>query len=65
VKLGDWYPAALKAEVQRISIQARSKVPGRRHPLGLIRANLHPDGAGLCRMLDTEFREVVIFQALR
>jgi hypothetical protein len=28
---------------QRICIQARSKVPGHRGPLDLIRANLHPD----------------------
>jgi hypothetical protein len=50
-------PADLKAEVQRISIQESSKVPGRRYPPDPIRATSTRIGAGLCRMLDTKFRE--------
>jgi hypothetical protein len=53
VKLGDLYLADHKAEVKRISIRACSRVPGCRHHLGPIRANLHPDWGGA--MQDTGY----------
>jgi hypothetical protein len=46
MKLGDLYPAGLKAEVQRKSIQACSKVPGWQQQLDPIGINLHPDKGG-------------------
>ena len=63
MKLGDSYPAELKAEAQRIFIQACSKVPGHQYSLDPIRSNSTRMGAGLFRMLDAKFREV-IFQAV-
>jgi hypothetical protein len=48
-----------------MSIEAYSKVPGCQHALDVIRANLHPDRGGLCRMLDATFREHLVLHEVR